>query len=121
MPTLQWTLDVKEDGQTLPGFPLTKTVVTTESLGRNVVNRTSGAGFFELPLGDLDTVTILFVQADQDLVIRFNDQSDAGLPITANGFIALVDVAIPSGATSKASIENTSGSTAEVKQIAAGS
>ena len=121
MPNLQFTLDVKEDGQTLPGFPLTKTVVTTESLGRSVVNRTSGAGFFELPLGGLDTVTVLFVQADQDTVLRFNDQSDAGLPLTANGYLLLVDGAIPSGATSKASLENTSGSAAEVKQIAAGS
>lgn len=121
MPVLQFVLTAKEDGQTLPGFPLTVSVTTTESLGRNTVERANAVGYFELPLGDLDGVSVLFVRADQDTNLRFNDQSDGGLPINANGYLLLVDGAIPSGATSKASIENNSGNTATITQIAAGS
>lgn len=121
MPTIQVTVDIKEDGQTLPGFPLTKMVSVLESRGRTQINRTAAPGFNELPLGDLDGVTVLFVQADQDTTLRFNDQTDEGLAISANGYFLMVDGDIPVSATSKASIENDSGSTAQITQVAAGS
>lgn len=121
MPTIQWTLDVKEDGATLPGFPITKSVVVTESLGRATYTRPTGAGFTELQLGDLGSITVFFLQPSETVTLRFNDQTDQGLPLSSNGIMVLIDGAIPGTATNKIALENTSGSTVTLTQLAGGS
>ena len=122
MPTIQVTVDIKEDGQTLAGFPLTKQVTVLESAGRQVFTRISQVGSYnDLPLDELAGVSVLFVQADQPTELRFNDQTVSGLPLAASGFMLLVDGAIPDTATVKASLLNASGSDAQVTQVGAGS
>lgn len=116
------TVDIKEDGKRLPSFPVTKSVTPTESGGRQQFSRPDDSGTYtELPLGELAGVSVLFVQADQAVTLRFNDQSDGGVPLAANGLLLLVDGAIPSGAASKASLENASGSAAVVTTVSGGS
>lgn len=121
MPQLQITLTIKEDGQTLNGFPLVKTITVTESKGRQFIERADGGGFVELPLTDLNGLEFFFVQADQAYTMRFNDQSDAGIPMAINSLMLIMGGAIPSGATNKAALDNSSGSTANVTVIAGGS
>lgn len=119
MATIQVTLDIKEDGQTLPGFPMTQQLTPTET-SRLTYSRASGAGFNELALGDLDTITVLMVKPSEAVTLRFNDQTDQGLPVNAGSILLLMNTAIPSGATSKVSLENTSGSAVDIIQVAAG-
>lgn len=120
MPTIQVTVDIKEDGQTLPGFPVTKSVTVLESLGRATVERISAAGFPELPLNDLNDINVLYVRANEATTLRFNDQTDQGLPMLADGFLLMVGSDIPDSASSKAGLQNLSGSTATVTTISAG-
>lgn len=115
------TVTIKEDGVTVPGFPVTKTLATTESAGKQIMARADGAGYVDLPLSELGNVDLLYVESDQALTLRFNDQSDAGIPLDASGLLLAVGISIPSGATSKASADNSSGSAAEVVQVAGGS
>lgn len=121
MATITVTVDIKEDGQTLPGFPSTTAIVTNESQGRATFVRASDPAFAELSLGELGDIQVLYVAADQVTSLRFNDQSDAGLPLNPGGYLLMVGGAIPSGATSKAALQNNSGANATVTQIAAGS
>jgi hypothetical protein len=122
MAVFQISVDIKEDGVKLPGFPIVKSVTVTESKGKQVFSRPDSSGVYtELPLQELAGVSVLLVQADQAVAFRFNDQSDAFLPISANGLLLLVDAAISSGATNKAALENDSGSAANVTMVSGGS
>lgn len=121
MSTFTVTISIKEDGQELPGFPITKSVTTTESKGKATISRPDSASFTELPLTDLGGVSVLYVEADQTYTMRFEDQSDAGLPMSANGAILIVNGNISSGATNKAALQTNTGSAAAVTVVAAGS
>ena len=115
------TIDIKEDGASLPSFPITKSVTTIESKGKATIVRPDSASFTELPLGDLGGISVLYVEADQAYALRFEDQSDAGLPISANGLCLLVNSNISSGATNKAALQTNTGNNANVIIVSAGS
>ena len=121
MATFTITIDVKEDGQSLPNFPVTKTVTTTESGGKATISRPDSASFTELPLGDLDGISVLYVESSEAYALRFEDQTDAGLPMSANGVCLLVNSNISSGATNKAALQTNTGSASTVQVVAAGS
>lgn len=121
MAIFQLTINLTEDGRQLTGFPIVKSKTVNESKGRQSIKRPDAAATFtELPLTDLNAVNVLVLQSDQDTTVRFNDQSDAGIPLNANAVLVLFDSEIPSGATLKAALENASGSEATVVMIAGG-
>lgn len=120
MATYTITLTIQEDGVTMTGFPIVKTLTTAESAGRQVYSRADGAGYTELAVTEIGDVNLLMVDSDQAVTVRFNDQTDGGLPLNANGLFLGVNIAIPSGATSKASADNSSGSAATITQVAGG-
>ena len=120
MATYTVTLNIQTDGVTLTGFPIIKTLTTPEDGGRQVFNRASMAGFVDLPLAELGDVNLLLVDTDQDITLRLNDQSDAGIPIKGNGLFLIVNSNIPGSATSKGSAENQSGNSAQLTQVAGG-
>lgn len=122
MPVYNVTINITEDGAPLPGFPLVKSKTVTESGGKQTYSRPDAAATWtELALTDLGQINVLFVQLDQAYNMRFQDQTDEGLDMNANGIILLIDAAIPSGAALKAAVENGSGSAATVTQVAGGS
>lgn len=114
------TLSIKEDGNELVGFPLTKTLTVDESKGSAVFTRPDSASFTDLDLAEIGEVNLLFVNPSLLSSLRFNDQSDGGLPINADGFLLAFNCAIPSGASSKASLQTNTGSAATVRQVAGG-
>ena len=121
MATFAITVTVTEDGVTLPGYPITKSKVVTETKGRQQFSRPNAASTYtDLPLGELGDVNVLVVTADQATSVRLNDQSNGSIPLNSGGLLILFDAAIPSGATSKASLENASGSAATVTMVAGG-
>lgn len=120
MASLVLTINLTEDGVTVPGFPLTRTVTSTEVTGKNTYTRASGGGYVELPLAELGAINFAVVTTDQDITIRFNDQSDAGLPLDANGVLVLATCDIPTGATNKIEADNSSGNTANVTSYIGG-
>lgn len=121
MPTYNVTVSIKEDGQELPGFPVSKSLTVTESGGRASISRPDSASYTELPLSDLGQIELLYVEASQISSLRFNDQSDGGLPLGASGFLLLCNCAIPTGASNKASLQTNTGSAATVVVVAGGS
>lgn len=120
MPVLQVTIDIKEDGQPLPGFPLTQQATLGASSGRSSYTRSSTSGFVDLALGELETLNVLFAHVDRAVTLQFNDQSDAGIPLLADGLVLLFGANIPSTAAVLAALENVSGSSVRILQVAAG-
>lgn len=118
----QVTIDIKQDGSRMPGFPLTKTMSVTESKGKAVIQRADADDTFtELPLQELTSIEVLYVTANEAFNLRINDQSDSHIPMDADGVLLLIGANIPSGASNKVALENESGSTAEVTIVAGGS
>jgi len=116
------TIDIKEDGQRLSGFPMVKTVTVAETKGKQVISRADADNTFtELPVQELGSIELLLVTADQAFNLRFNDQSDSNLPVSSGGLVLLVDCDIPSGASNKVALENESGSAAAVTVLSGGS
>ena len=111
MATLQLTISLTEDGANVPGFPITRSVTASETTGKQTFTRATGGGYVELPLAELGAINALVMTTDADVTLRFNDQTDGGLPLDANGVIVLITSDIPTGATSKISVDNASGGT----------
>lgn len=112
MASLVLTVNLTEDGASVPGFPLSRTITSTEVTGRQTFTRATGGGYVDLPAGELGALNLVILTTDEDVSLRFNDQSDGSIPLDANGIIVMAGVDIPSNATSKGSIDNSSGQTA---------
>lgn len=69
----------------------------------------------------LDEVQALLVQAvDQQVTIRLDGQSDAGIVLNAGGLLAIIDCDIDAGASTNVLAINASGCTATVRGLAGG-
>lgn len=119
MNALKVTINVERDGQELPGFPYVRRIVTTEGIGFDYT-KASGAGFTTAPTGEIETIQALLLRADRAVIVRLDAQSDAGIELSAGGFIFIVDAIINSGALTNIKVDNTSGADARVDGFAAG-
>lgn len=120
MASLVLTINLTEDGDQVPGFPISRTVTSSEVTGKNTYTRADGAGYVELPLAELGAINFAIVTTDKDITIRFNDQTDAGLPLDANGVLVLATCDIPTGATNKIEADNSSGETTTITSYIGG-
>jgi len=120
MSTIKITVDVEVDSISLPGYPKIRRLEVDESQ-QFKYEKTSGAGFAAIPLDQLDEIQALLLESDQQVTVRLDGQSDAGIVLNAGGLLILLDTDIDAGAgASNASLENTSGSTATIKGIGVG-
>jgi len=121
MPVVEVEVHVRVDGQMQPGFPLTRSLTVSQWQGIGVQKSgADGASYVGLPTVDaLTEIDFLILKADQVMGFRFQNQSDAGLVMNASGLMILIDCKLTSGATTNLKVNNNSGSTANVKGIAA--
>ncbi len=119
MATVDVTVTLRVDGQTPPGFPLTRKITTTEAVSFDY-QKASGGGYATLPVSDIASLAALIVRSDQAVTLRLDAQSDAGIELNADGMLIILDAVINAGASTNATISNASGSTATVKGWAAG-
>jgi len=123
MSSLEITIQVKRDGIQLDGFPIIRRLEVDELQGFAYEEANDGddTTFSALPASQLDTIQVLVVKSDQQITLRLDGQSDAGIVLNAGGLLALIDATIDAGAgASNASVNNNSGSTANVEGVAAG-
>lgn len=122
MPTLKATLTLEQNGVKLQGFPVVHRLEVDESQSPIYEQADDGdSGTFDaVPTGQLGEVQVFYATADQQVTFRFDGQSDAGIVLNAGGFLMLFNVDMDAGATTNATINNASDSTANVKVIAGG-
>ena len=119
MSTLEVTVSVKRDGLSVPGFPWIRRLEVDESQEFGV-ERATGGGYVALPTSEMGEVQVLALRSDKQVTLRLDGQSDAGIVINAGGLVLLMDVDIDAGASTNATLDNASGSTALVEGISGG-
>lgn len=116
--TLRATLVIERDGMEVRR--LSRALVVDEVQAFQT-EKASGGGFAALPTGELTTVQFLLLESvDQLTTLRLDGQSDAGIPVNAGGLVLVVNSVIDAGASTNATIDNSSGSTANLRGLAGG-
>ena len=119
MPSVKITIDVEIDGHRAPGFPLSRRVEVTE-VQEFDVTRATGGGYVATPTTEIAAMKALILHTDEAVTVRLNAQSDTGIDLNAGGILAIIDTALDSGASTNATVSNSSGSDAQIEGIAAG-
>ena len=117
--SLEVTISVKKDGVAVDGFPMTRRIEVDESVSFEH-EEADGGGYVTLPTGELDEINALLVRVDQQVTIRLDAQTDAGIVLNAGGMLFILDADIDAGSTTNATISNASGSTVNIRGLAAG-
>lgn len=120
--TLEVTIQATLDGDPIPGFPSRKSITVDESTLFTYEHANDGdtTTFTTIPGSKLATVQALLLKSDQAVTVRLDGQSDAGIVLSAGGILIILDATIDAGATTNATINNNSGSTANVKGASIG-
>ena len=116
---LDVTVIIKRNGRDITGFPYQKRMVVDE-LQSFAYEKATGGGHETLPTTQIATLQALVVTADQALTLRLDGQSDAGIVLSAGGLLLILDATIDAGVSTNATLDNSSGSTAVITGIGAG-
>ena len=116
------TIQLKRNGVSVANFPLTRRFSADEAQSFLYEQANQGAGTFAaIPLEQLGTINGLVVTPDQQVTIRLDGQTDAGIVLNQGGVLLILDATIDAGAgSSNASLNNVSGSTATIQGIGLG-
>ncbi len=112
------TINVEIDGQQVEGYPLIKRL-TVDELQQFNYEKATGGGYVALPVDQLSNIQFLVLKPTEQITLRLDAQTDAGIVIAANGIVLLVGVTIDDG-TTRATIDNSSGAIAVIKGIGGG-
>jgi hypothetical protein len=116
---IEVTVSLKVNGVELTGFPYRRRLTVDEAQHFSY-EKATGGGHETLPTTHIASLSLLALTGDQSLTLRLDGQSDAGLVLNAGGLALVVDGTIDAGASTNATIDNSSGSTALVKGLGAG-
>lgn len=120
MPTIEIEVTVKRDGRPLE-YLRTVRRIELDELQEFKYEKATGGGFVALPTSKLDEIQALVFQAvDQQVTLRLDGQSDAGIVLNAGGMVVILDADIDASAATNATVDNSSGSTALLQGLAAG-
>ncbi len=122
MPTLKATINLELDGVSLSGYPLVRRLELDESqqFRYEKVDDGDGTTFIAVPTAQIASIQALAIQSDQQVTVRFDGQTDAGILLNAGGFILVMDATIDASAATNATINNNLQPTANIQGIAAG-
>ena len=116
---LDVTVIIKRNGRDVTGFPYQKRMMVDE-LQSFAYEKATGGGHETLPTTQIATLQALVVTADQALTLRLDGQSDAGIVLSAGGLLLVLDATIDAGVSTNATLDNSSGSTAVITGLGAG-
>ena len=125
MPTLEVTIQVKQDGVPVAGFPLTRRVQVDElqSFAVEIPTHGSLSDGNVIPLNYQDTVQALILTTDQTLTVGLKGgipSQGFGCPVVnAGGVLCIIGGDLGSGAVSNI-VNNLSGSVANIRGIGGG-
>lgn len=120
VPIYEITVSVKQNGVEVFGAPVRRRLEVDEGLGPIRYERATGGGYVSLPITVLDEVQFLLVRTDQQVTLRLDAQSDAGLVLNAGALLLILDADMDAGASTNATLDNSSGNTANIDVIAGG-
>lgn len=120
MPDVIAVINFTIDNKPVPGFPLSRTITTADEVtGQQRYKRASTAGYFDIPIDDIENLILAVLTTDQDITLRMNDQTTTGLPLDKGGLFVAVGTDILSASPAIA-VNNLSGTTAKLTSYVAG-
>lgn len=119
MDVLDVTVIIKRNGRDITGFPFQWRKVVDE-LQSFTYEKATGGGYETLPTTQIAALQALVVTADQALTLRLDGQSDAGIVLNAGGLLLALDITADASASTNATLDNSSGSTAVITGLGAG-
>ena len=119
--TLEITVSVKRDGADIPGYPVSRRVTVDEiqSFEYEEANDGDTTTFSDIPVGQLSSIQALLLRTDQQVNIRMDGATDAGILLNAGGILVILDHTNDAGS-NRLRVNNNSGNTAVLKGIAGG-
>ena len=119
--TIDITVTVKRDGLDIPGYPVSRRVTVDEVQAFEYEEANDGdtTTFSDIPVGQLTSIQALLLRTDQQVNVRMDGQTDAGILLNAGGILVIIDHTNDSGS-NRLRVNNNSGSTAVLKGIAGG-
>jgi hypothetical protein len=117
--TIEATLILKHNGAYILGSPL-KLRLTVDEAQEFRHEEADGGGYVALPTSEMAEIQVLAVKPDQQVTIRLDGQSDKGIVLNAGGLLLIFDADIDAGASTNATVDNSSGSTVNLEGIAGG-
>ena len=116
---LDVTVIIKRNGRDVTGFPFQWRKVVDE-LQSFAYEKSTGGRYETLPTTQIAALQALAFVADQAVTLRLDGQSDAGIVLSAGGLLLVLDATIDASSTTNATLDNSSGSTAVVTGLGAG-
>jgi hypothetical protein len=123
MPSIEVTVQIKKDGQPLPGFPLTRRVEAPDVQTFEYEKQTDGVDTFEPANVGLEVgpAKVLIVQSERQVTLRLVGQSDKGIVLQAGGALIILGCSLaPESGDPLVSINNESTFTSRVRGVVAG-
>ena len=119
--TLEVTISAKLDGVPVSGYPITRRATVDETQAFSYEEATDGdtTTFSDIPVGQLDSIQALLLRTDQQVNIRMDGATDAGILLNAGGILVIMDHTNDAGS-NRLRVNNNSGNTAVLKGIAGG-
>lgn len=117
MPLLELTLDLKLDGKSVLGQPFVQTATYVEATNTNLTKTGNDSSSY-LQWSQLATDNGLFIITDTAINLKFNNAG--ALPLNAGGIVLVLGANIAAGATTNITINNNSGTTANIKTLEVG-
>ena len=116
---LDVVVSIKRNGRDVTGFPFQWRKVVDE-LQQFSYEKATGGGYETLPTTQIAAVQALVLTADQSITLRLDGQSDAGIPLNAGGLLLVLDSNLDASTSTNATLDNSSGATAVVAGLGAG-
>jgi len=123
MPVLKVSLNVELDGQPVLGFPVIRRAVVDEVQQYEYEQAAHGDAvtFSAVPADQIAAIQLLILRPDQQVTLRLDGQTDAGIVLDADSILLILGATIDAGAgSSNAKLNNNSGATAVIRGLAGG-
>lgn len=120
MPSVKVTVNIERDGVAIAGYPVVKRIETDEYALLSTDKTDDGDGTTFTQLSSLGSVQFAAVASDQQVTVRFDGQTDAGILLNAGGLILIMDAVIDAGAATNITVNNNLQPTANIETINAG-
>lgn len=119
---LKITVSVELDGNQVAGFPITRRIALAETYQFGYEHADDGdtTTFTTIPDSKVAETQALVLTSDQQVNVRLDGQSDAGILLNANGLLLIIDADVDAGAGSNCVINNNTGNTANITGIGGG-
>lgn len=122
MASYQITLIVEKDGAAVSDLCITRRIVVDESQSFDYEKTDDGNGttFTTVPAGEIGTLQMVIMRPSEQVTVRLDGQTDAGILVNARGLLVLVDATVDAGASTNMTVNNNSGAVAQLKGMVGG-